>query len=163
MGLRVAWYKVYRPAAYYAAYFSIRGDGFDAAKMLLSNQTLRSRIEEFANREEKMSIKDKQEENALHMVLEMQERGIRMLPVDLYKSHANRFLPEEGGIRLPFASIGGLGESAAQNIMSARDSEDIFSIEDLKIAGKLSKAVIELLGKNHVLDGMSETNQLSIF
>ena len=47
--------------------------------------------------------------------------------------------------------------------MNARDSEDIFSIEDLKIAGKLSKAVIELLGKNHVLDGMSETNQLSIF
>ena len=47
------------------------------------------------------------------------------------------------------------------NIMHARDNEDIFSIEDLKQAGKLSKAVVELLDKNGVLKGMSETNQLS--
>ena len=54
MGLRVAWYKVYRPQAYYAAYFSIRGDGFDAGRMLLSPETLRDRLTDFQNREEKL-------------------------------------------------------------------------------------------------------------
>ena len=109
------------------------------------------------------TAKDKETFSALQLCNEAVARGIRFLPVDLHKSHAVKFLPEDGGIRLPFASIGGLGESAAQNIMAARDSEDIFSVEDLKIAGKLSKSVIELLSQNHVLDGMSETNQLSIF
>ena len=164
MGLRVAWYKVYRPYAYYAAYFSIRGDGFDAAKMLLSNQTLRSRIEEFANREEKMSIKDKQEENALHMVLEMQERGIRMLPVDLYKSHANRFLPEEGGLRCPFTAINGLGEAAIQGILDTRDPEKPYiSIEDLQARAHVGTSVIEMLRLQGALEGLPATSQVDLF
>ena len=164
MGLRVAWYKVYRPAAYYAAYFSIRGDGFDAAKMLLSNQTLRSRIEEFANREEKMSIKDKQEENALHMVLEMQERDIRMLPVDLYKSHANRFLPEEGGLRCPFTAINGLGEAAIQGILDTRDPERPYiSIEDLQARAHVGTSVIEMLRLQGALEGLPATSQVDLF
>ena len=52
----------------------------------LSPETLRDRLTDFQNREEKMSVREKQEENAYHMLLEMQMRGIRMLPVDLYKS-----------------------------------------------------------------------------
>ncbi|MBR2288466.1 MAG: PolC-type DNA polymerase III, partial [Clostridia bacterium] len=31
MSLRVAWYKLHFPSAYYCAYFTVRGDGFDAA------------------------------------------------------------------------------------------------------------------------------------
>ena len=71
---------MYRPQAYYAAYFTIRGDGFDAGRMLLSPETLRDRLTDFQNREEKMSVREKQEENAYHMLLEMQMRGIHMLP-----------------------------------------------------------------------------------
>ena len=155
---------MYRPYAYYAAYFSIRGDGFDAAKMLLSNQTLRSRIEEFANREEKMSIKDKQEENALHMVLERQERGIRRLPVDLYKSHANRFLPEEGGLRCPFTAINGLGEAAIQGILDTRDPEKPYiSIEDLQARAHVGTSVIEMLRLQGALEGLPATSQVDLF
>ena len=83
MGLRVAWYKVYRPLAYYAAYFTIRADGFDATTMILSNASIRDRLSSYASRDEKLNVKEKLEENALHMVLEMQERGIRLLHVDL--------------------------------------------------------------------------------
>ena len=56
------------------------------------------------------------------------------------------------------------------NIMSHPDPsgindfpEDIFSVEDLKNAAKLSKSVIEYLEKNGVLKGMSQTNQLTFF
>ncbi|MBP3542136.1 MAG: PolC-type DNA polymerase III [Clostridia bacterium] len=164
MGLRVAWYKVYRPQAYYAAYFTIRGDGFDAAKMLLSNQTLRSRLEEFRNREEKMTIKDKQEENALHMVLEMQERGIRMLPVDLYKSDAVRFLPEDGDLRCPFTAINGLGEAAIQGLLETRDiSRPYISIEDLKTRAHVGDSVIDMLRQQGALEGLPETSQVDFF
>jgi DNA polymerase-3 subunit alpha (Gram-positive type) len=64
---------------------------------------------------------------------------------------------------LPFSSLSGLGESAAQNIIDARNEEDFFSIEDLQIRAKLSGSVIEILRKNGVLDGLNDTDQMSFF
>ena len=111
-----------------------------------------------------MSIKDKQEENALHMVLEMQERGIRMLPVDLYKSHANRFLPEEGGLRCPFTAINGLGEAAIQGILDTRDPEKPYiSIEDLQARAHVGTSVIEMLRLQGALEGLPATRQVDLF
>lgn len=164
MGLRVAWYKVYRPQAYYAAYFSIRADGFDAGRMLLSCESLRDRLYEFAQREEKMSVKDKQEQNAYFMLLEMQERGIRMLPVDLYKSDATRFLPEGDDLRCPFTAISGFGESAVEGIIAARDPTNPFiSIEDLRMRTKIGQSVVEMLRGQGALEGLPETSQMDLF
>ena len=87
---------MYRPLAYYAAYFTIRADGFDAATMILSNASIRDRLTGYAARDEKLNVKEKQEENALHMILEMQERGIRLLPADLYKSDKRPFFARGG-------------------------------------------------------------------
>ena len=81
----------------------------------------------------------------------------------LFRSDQKAFLPENGGIRLPFSSLSGLGENAAQNIIDARNEEDFFSIEDLQIRAKLSGTVIEILRKNGVLDGLSDTDQISFF
>ncbi|MDD6143342.1 MAG: PolC-type DNA polymerase III [bacterium] len=164
MGLRVAWYKVYRPQAYYAAYFSIRGDGFDAGRMLLSKETLRDRLTEFQNREEKMSVREKQEENAYRMLLEMQLRGIRMLPVDLYKSHLNRFLIEGNDLRCPFTAISGFPEAAAQGIIETRDPEKPYiSIEDLKVRAHIGDSTIEALRNQGALEGMPATSQVDLF
>ena len=164
MGLRVAWYKVYRPQAYYAAYFSIRGDGFDAGRMLLSNETLRDRLTEFASREEKLSVKDKQEENAYHMLLEMQERGIKMLPVDLYKSDATRFLPEGDDLRCPFTAINGFGESAVTGILESRDPKRPYiSVEDLRARARVGVSIVEMLRGQGALEGLPETSQVDLF
>ena len=73
------------------------------------------------------------------------------------------FLPEDGGIRLPFSSLGGLGDTAAANIIKAREEAPFFSVEDLQIRAKLSKSVIEILRENGVLNGLSDTDQLSFF
>ena len=88
-------------------------------------------------------------------------RGIRFLPLDLEKSHSYAFLPENGGIRMPFSSMPGLGENAAENIIQARDEEPFFSVEDLRIRAKLSNSVIEMLRAGGVLDHISETDQLT--
>lgn len=164
MGLRVAWYKVYRPQAYYAAYFSIRGDGFDAARMLLSTETLRDRLTDFAGRSEKLSVKEKQEENAFHMLLEMQMRGICMLPVDLYRSDLNRFLIEGNDLRCPFTSISGFPEAAAQGIIDSRDeSRPYISIEDLQNRAHIGGSAIEALRAQGALEGLPATSQVDLF
>ena len=64
---------------------------------------------------------------------------------------------------MPFNSLPGLGDKAADKIIEARAEHDIYSIEDLRMHTGISKAVVELLRRNHVLDDLSETNQFSLF
>ena len=72
----------------------------------------------------------------LELVLEMYERGLKFLPIDLYKSDATKFIPEEDGIRPPLNSIPGLGTVAALGIAEARKDGKFMSIDDMKIRSK---------------------------
>ena len=99
----------------------------------------------------------------LKLINECMARRIRFLPVDIEKSDARSFLPENGAIRMPFSALSGLGENAAQKIIKAREEEPFFSVEDLQTRAGLTKSVIEILRKNHVLDNLNETDQLSFF
>jgi DNA polymerase-3 subunit alpha (Gram-positive type) len=90
-------------------------------------------------------------------------RGIKFLPINIIKSDASAFVPENGAIRMPFSALAGLGENAAANIVAARAEEPFFSVEDLQIRAKLTKSVIEVLRANKVLEGLDETDQLSFF
>ena len=162
MALRVAWFKVHHPLAYYCAYFTVRGDGFDASAMILSPEAARKRITEIRNMD-KPTARDKDTATCLELVLEMNLRGIRFLPVDLYRSDVRRFLIEDGNIRCPFISLPGLGESAAATIAEARKEGRFLSIEDLKNRGKAGSSVIDMLRKHGALEGLTETNQISMF
>ena len=162
MALRVAWFKVHHPLAYYCAYFTVRGDGFDATTMILPPEEARRKIREIRGQDQ-ASARDKDIVTCLELVLEMNMRGIRFLPVDLYKSDVKRFLMEDGNIRCPFISLPGLGESAAVPIVEARKNGKFISIEDLQIRGKVGSSVIDKLREHGALQGMSETNQVSMF
>ena len=162
MSLRVAWFKLHEPLAYYCAYFTVRGDGFDAGTMILSPETCRQRLQEIRDME-KPSAKDKETATCLELVLEMTMRGIRFLPVDLYRSEVNRFVIEDGNIRCPFTSLSGLGENAALPIVEARKQGEFLSIEDLRVRGKVGSGTIELLRAHGTLEGLSETSQISMF
>ena len=162
MALRVAWFKVHQPLAYYCAYFTVRGDGFDATTMILSPEAARQRITEIRNMD-KASARDKDTATCLELVLEMNLRGIRFLPVDLYRSDVRRFLMEDGNIRCPFISLPGLGESAAAQIAEARKERPFISVEDLRIRGKAGSAIIDMLRAHGALEGLTETNQISMF
>jgi DNA polymerase-3 subunit alpha (Gram-positive type) len=83
--------------------------------------------------------------------------------VDLYKSDAYKFLVEDGKIRLPFASLAGVGESAAQNLQLARNGGEYISIDDVQIRSRVTKAVIETLKEAEVLKDLPESNQISFF
>ncbi|MBQ6061106.1 MAG: PolC-type DNA polymerase III [Clostridia bacterium] len=162
MSLRVAWFKLHHPLAYYCAYFTVRGDGFDASTMILSPDAARQRISEIRNMD-KPTARDKDIMTCLELVLEMNMRGIRFLPVDLYRSDVRKFLIEDGNIRCPFISLPGLGESAAVPIVEARKERPFISIEDLQTRGRVGSSIIDLLRLHGALDGLSETNQISMF
>ena len=162
MALRVAWFKVHKPLAYYCAYFTVRGDGFDATTMILPPEEARRKIKEIRNMDSP-SARDKDTATCLELVLEMNLRGIRFLPVDLYKSDVRRFLIEDGNIRCPFISLPGLGENAAIPIAEARKDGPFLSIEDLQKRGRVGSSVIETLRTQGALQGLSETNQISMF
>ena len=162
MALRVAWFKLHEPLAYYCAYFTIRGTGFDVTTMITTPDECRRRIKEIRGMD-KAGAHEKDIATCLELVLEMNLRGISFLPVDLYKSDVTHFRIENGNIRCPFISLPGLGESAAQPIVEARKQGPFLSVEDLRMRGKAGNTTIELLRSQGALKGMSETNQISMF
>ena len=107
--------------------------------------------------------KDQDTYGVLEIVLEMYERGLNFLPIDLYNSDAVKFKVEEEGIVPPLNSIPGLGTVAAQSIQEARKEGEFMSIDDMKIRAKVGKSTIEMLEKAGCLKGMSQSNQMSLF
>ena len=161
--LRLGWYKIYYPVEFYAAYFTAAPDGFEAQTVLGGMDAVRRELEKLKKLGTDMSQKEAANYDALQLVLEYYARGLKFLPIDLYKSHAYKFLPEDGKIRLPFSSLSGLGENAAANIMEARDRCEIVSIDQLKREAKLSKTIVDMLMEQGVLNELNETNQITIF
>ena len=161
---RIAWFKVHKPEAYYAAFFSIRAsDEFDSEIMIFRKEKVKNKMKEIDLLGNNATQKDKTMYPVLELVLEMYERGIKFLPIDLYKSSATKFIVEEEGIRPPLNSISGLGTVAALGIENARKDGKFMSIDDMKIRSKIGDSVTELLKKFGCLDGMSQSNQLSLF
>ncbi len=160
---RIAWFKVHEPLAYYAAYFSIRADEFDSEYMIFGKEKVKNKMKEIDLQGNAATVKDKNMYAILELVLEMYERGFEFLPIDLYKSSSTKFLVEDGGIRPPLNSIPGLGTVAAQGIEKARKDGKFMSIDDLKIRSKVGVSVTDLLKKFGCLEGMSQSNQMSLF
>ncbi|MBC9783460.1 PolC-type DNA polymerase III [Heliobacterium chlorum] len=163
MAFRIAWFKVYYPEAFYASFFTVRADEFDADLICQGGSVVRRTIEEIERKGNEASAKEKNLQTILELALEMYERGIHMQKVNLQRSHASKFLIEEAGLLPPIGGLPGVGATAAQNIMAAREEGPFISIEDLRVRSRVSKTVIEALQKHGALDGMCETDQMCLF
>ncbi|WP_055665149.1 DNA polymerase III subunit alpha [Desnuesiella massiliensis] len=168
MAFRIAWFKVHIPKAYYAAYFSIRAKAFDAEFMIFGKEKVKEKMKEIEMMGMQALPKDKDMYDDLELVLEMYEREIEFLPIDLYKSHATKFLVEEEGLRPPINSISGMGNVAAEGIYNAvqeatQTGKPIGSLEDLKKRAKIGNSAIDSLRKFGCLKGLPEKDQLSFF
>ena len=164
MALRIAWYKVYRPAAYYCAYYTVRADGFDASILCGSLESIRARYKEMEDNSKDLSQKDKDLMIIMELVIEMLCRGIHLAPVDLEKSDATKFqVLSDTLIRVPFNALPGLGEAAAQSIVEARAQSPFISVEDLRTRAKVSQSLVDLMRESGCLAGLPETNQTTLF
>ena len=163
MAFRIAWFKVHIPKAYYTAFFSIRADEFDSEIMIHGEERVKNKMKEIDLLGNNATVKEKNMYAILEIVQEMYERGYQFLPIDLYRSDAKKFVMEDDGIRPPLNSIAGLGTVAAESIVEARKDGKFMSINDLQIRSKAGKSIIELLRNVGCLEGMSESNQMSLF
>ncbi|MDW7670660.1 MAG: PolC-type DNA polymerase III [Bacillota bacterium] len=163
MSFRIAWFKVYYPVAFYAAYFSMKVEDFDAQLMIRGIDQVLERIKELENNAADQTAKEKNLLVVLEVALEMFSRGIRILPVDLYASHQEQFKVEENQIRPPLSSLQGVGQNAARKIAEERQKSPFLSLEDLRQRTGASKVVIETLQQHGACSDLPETNQLSLF
>ncbi|MBH8608608.1 PolC-type DNA polymerase III [Thermoactinomyces sp. CICC 10521] len=164
MAVRIAWFKVHYPIQYYATYFFRLLDDFDCEVVLKGPEFVKRRMKEIAEKGNAASPKEKGLFTALESVLEFFARGFKFKNVDLYRSHATQFVIDgDDQLILPFASIPGVGENAAKNIMEARKDGEFLSIEDFQTRSRVSSTVVELLKSMGCLDGLPESNQLVLF
>ena len=165
MAFRIAWFKVYHPLAFYAAYFYRRSQkgGFDAVMMTKGMETVMANIDAIDNNDA-ATAKDEDLLTTLEVVYEFYLRGLDFLPVDLYKSHATKFLIEDGKLRPPFVALSGLGESAAWDLVNGREGKTFLSMEEVAIAcPKVSKTHMQMLKDAGAFGDMPDTNQVSLF
>lgn len=163
MAFRIAWFKVYEPLAYYAAYFTIRAEGaFNAAVIL---RGLASQSAELAriNSLPHPTAVEKGSATVIEAAAEMYLRGLKFLPIDLNKSSASEFLMEDGALRPPFNCIPALGNTVAKEIVEARREHSFTSKEDLKKRGKVSQSIIDTMDEMGILHGMPEEEQINLF
>ncbi len=167
MAFRIAWFKVHRPQAFYAAYFYRRSqkDAFDAMLMTQGVERVRQKIREIQSNPNP-TAKEEDIETTLEAVYEFYLRGLSFAPIDLYASDATRFLPVgDRQLRAPFVSISGLGETAANDLAAAgARGERFVSVEDVGNAcPKVSQTHLDTLKALGALGDLPETSQMSLF
>ena len=165
MAFRIAWFKVHEPLAFYAAYFYRRSqkDGFDAGMMCHGIETVKENLTAIKAKED-ATAKDDDLFTTLELCYEFYLRGFSFAPIDLYKSHATKFLIEDGKLLPPFVAISGLGETAAWDIMDGREGKTFLSIEEFSMAcPKVSKSHIEDLKAAGAFGDLPENNQMTLF
>ena len=161
---RLAYYKVHKPAVYYAAQFSAEYDDFDVEAMIKGYEAVKQRIIEINEKGYDATNKESSVLECLKVALEALARNIKFKPVNLYKSHYHDFvIDDDGNLIPPFRAIDGLGEVVAKNIVEEREKGEFISIEDLQKRAKLSSTLIEKLRSMGILDGMDESSQLTLF
>ena len=100
---------------------------------------------------------------SLKVCLEATARGIKFVPIELDKSGSTVWgVKDETSIYPPFASIEGLGDTVANNIVEEREKGEFLSIEDLQKRCKVSQTLIDRMRSMGILKGMPESSQLSL-
>lgn len=71
MAFRIAYFKVYYPKAFYATYFTVRGDDFDADLIVQGREVLTQKIEEIEAKGNGAQTREKNLQTILEVALEM--------------------------------------------------------------------------------------------
>ncbi|CCY40840.1 dNA polymerase III polC-type [Firmicutes bacterium CAG:124] len=165
MAFRIAWFKVHEPLAFYAAYFYRRSQkgGFDEGMMCHGIELVKKKLQEIKE-DEDSSAKDDDLFTTLEVCYEFYLRGFTFAPIDIYHSHATKFQIEDGQLRPPFVAVAGLGETAAWDLMNAREGREFLSVEEFADAcPKVSKTLIDQLQSAGAFGDLPLTSQLTLF
>ena len=162
MGIRIAWFKIHYPLAYYAAFFTIRATAFDYELMCQGKEHLEKNLKLYKSNpnptaKEKDTIRD------MKIVQEFYARGFDFLTIDIYKSDAVKFTIVGDKLLPPFSCIDGMGGIAAEALYLAAKGEPFMSKDDIAQRAKVSRSTLDVMGELGILGDLPESNQLSIF
>jgi len=163
MAYRIAWFKVHKPLAFYATFFTVRAKAFDAEYCCAGKDAVKRKIREIENNKDATAV-EQDLMTTLEVCYEFYLRGFTFHTIDIYRSEATRFTVLEDGLLPPFTSVHGLGEAAALDTVEKREGKTFVSIEEFSMCcGKLSKTHIEQLKKLGAFAGMADTSQMTLF
>ena len=161
MGWRVAYFKVYHPLAYYAAFFSIRAKAFSYETMCQGRERLDRELEKIQKLEKfEKTAKDDDSIRDMRIVQEMYARGLEFMPIDVYRADDRYFQVIDGKIMPSFSSIDGMGDTAAAQLKEAAKDGIFLSQEELKNRAKISGSVVDKMAELGILGDMPKTGQL---
>lgn len=164
--IRLMWFKVYHPLAFYATYFTVRGEDIDYEAAVGGFSVAKSHMKAIMDRpKEEKTAKDEDTLVSLQIVCEMLARGYEFAPIELGKSEAKRYMVENGKIRLPFMAMKGIGEAAANSLEEAgKNAADYISVEEFQQAAVgVSNTVIDTLYNMGVLSHLPKSSQITLF
>ena len=162
--VRIAYYKVNHAIEFYAAHLSVRSCEESILEIVKDSDTIRARIRELASiiqvkksaRPKQSFAKEKNLKDALDLVLEAKERGIKFAPPRMYGSHATQYILEGDTLIAPFSSVPGIGTKAAISFYQEAQKGIFRGVEDLKKRTGASKTVIEVLRQLGCLELIEE-------
>lgn len=166
---RVMWFKLYHPLEFYATFFSVRCDKFDLAAMAGGIGDVLKSLEDtkaiIASRETRKKGPEEEIVKSDKIAIEMLDRGYKIEKVNLMESETDiwKVVPERDSIIPPFKAIPSFPIAAAQKIVEERKNGEFLSKEDLMKRCSVGSSVIDLLEKQGALEGLGESNQLSLF
>ena len=163
MAYRIAWFKVFQPLAYYAAFFSIRATAFSYETMCMGRERLDFYLSEIRKKGDSATKKEQDSIRDMRIVQEMYARGLEFMPIDLYRAKAHRFQIIDGKLMPSLDSIEGLGEKAADAVVEAAAKGKFLSKDDFRDRTKVSKTVIDLMDDLKLFGDIPQSNQMSLF
>lgn len=164
--LRVAWFKVYYPEEYYCAFFTIRGEGFDAENMCHGPEKVKQiRMKLAEDMHNKPNPNQKLEYYLYELVEEMYARGITFAPISLDESLGTRF--SKAGdklIRPPFSAINSVSPANGIAIENARKDGEFKSRDEFMKRTGVGQSVTEkLMEYGGILNHLPESAQMNLF
>ena len=184
MAWRIAWFKVHEPAAFYAAWFSIRAKSFNYEHMCLGKEHLLSVMREYEQRGKELSNAEAAEYGDMRVAQELYERGLTFVPIDLFKASGRhcQVVDEEGTpmsaqdyqravaegrrptrIMPGLTAIEGLGEKVGDQIVEAAAAGPYLSREDFRDRSHCPQTIVDRIAQLGLLGDIPKSNQISLF
>lgn len=159
MSYRIAWFKVHRPAAFYASFYSQRISDFSTRLLcrdLGDCQQLLNDLKTQGDKDNEGKI------SLLEVIEEMYARDYSFAPVNLMTSQASSFIIlDEKKVLPPFSALDNVSEANAMAIVEERNKGEFISQSDFQKRTGCNRSAMESLRQYGLLDPYPETNQLS--
>ena len=163
MSIRMAWFKVNYPEAFYAAWFTSKVDNFDAEIVGAGIPAVEKLMDEIEKMGNTATAKQKEQLIVYEVIYEALSRGYSFAEPVLGTAEARRFSVVDGKIMLPFNAVSGIGDTAAESLVEAYNEKPFSTIDDVRSRTSLTGTNIDDLKKHGLFEGLPESAQISIF